>query len=339
MTDVVTRVRDLLDDGRGLWLAPGDGTAPDGCAVVATSGSTGAAKLVVLHRDALVAAARAAEARLGWGGTWHLTLPPTYVAGLMVIVRGLVGDGVRAAGLDELGPVGGRNAVSIVGTQLYRALQPTARATADRLASFDAVLVGGGPLAPELRSRAEAAGIPVIETYGMSETCGGVVWDGVPLPGVEVRLGERNRIAIAGPQTFRGYLGAPDLTAEALVDGAVLTRDRGHWGGDRLFIDGRIDDVVISGGVNVDLAEVRRVAASVEPDSDVFAVDDPEWGQRLVLAAPTGSLDGWRDLLRPLLPPASLPRQVVVGPLPRTDGGKPDRAALRALAESQPPSR
>ncbi|HJE51292.1 MAG TPA: AMP-binding protein [Tessaracoccus flavescens] len=336
MTDLIAPVRHLLDGERGLWLAPGDGVAPDGCAVVATSGSTGTAKRVVLRREALLAAADAARERLGFTATWHLTLPPTYVAGLMVIVRGLAGDGVVETSLDALTPRPGRNAVSIVGTQLYRALQPGSD-VARRLAAFDAVLVGGARLAPELRAQAEAAGIRVIETYGMSETCGGVVWDGVPLPGVDIRIGEHGRIAIAGPQTFDGYLDAPELTAETLVDGAVLTRDRGHVDGLRLVIDGRIDDVVISGGVNVDLAEVRAAVARLEPETEVIAVPDDEWGVRLVLFAPSGDLTSWRNLLRPHLPAAGLPRQVVITDrLPRTEGGKPDRAALaeRAVTES-----
>lgn len=331
----VERVQRFLTGGEGLWLADGESRAPDGCAVVATSGSTGSAKLVVLRREALVAAARCASERLGFDATWHLALSPNYVAGLMVLVRGLVGEGVRAAGADlaDLEPAPGRNCVSIVATQLYRAL--AAPDVTARLAAFDAVLVGGAALAPELRVRAEAAGIRVIETYGMSETCGGVVWDGVALPGVQVRLGEHGRIALAGPTTFDGYLGNPELTAATLVDGAVLTADRGHLDRGRLVIDGRIDEVVESGGINVDLALVRAAALRLDPDTDVLAVPDDEWGARVVLVATTGELAGWRDRLRPDLPAACLPRQLLlVEALPRTPGGKPDRAALRSLLDS-----
>ena len=335
MQHILDGVRGLLDRGEGLWLADGEGAAPAGTAVVGTSGSTGEPKRVVLRRDALVAAARAAEERLGFAATWHLALDPRYVAGLMVLVRGLLGDGVAEAGPDlaTLRPREGRNAVSLVATQLYRAL--TSPGTTRALAAFDAVLVGGAALAPGLRARAEAVGIRVIETYGMSETCGGVVWDGVPLPGVDVRLGERGRVELAGPTVFSGYLGRPDLTAEVLSDGAVRTGDRGHLAPDgRLVVDGRLDDVVQSGGVNVDLAAVRAAAAALDPETAVLAVDDEEWGARVVLVATGGTLDDWRDRLRPALPAACLPRQlVVVDAIPRGPGGKPDRAALASSLE------
>ncbi|MDO5676061.1 MAG: AMP-binding protein [Propionibacteriaceae bacterium] len=345
-------VAEFLDGGPGLWLAPGSGVPPADCAVVATSGSTGDAKLVVLHREALVAAARAAEERLGFAATWHLTLAPQYVAGLMVLVRGLLGDGVRAASSDlaDLELVPGRNCLSVVGTQLYRALE--SQELAETLARFDAVLVGGAALRPELRARAEHAGIRVIETYGMSETCGGVVWDGVPLPGVEITLGDRGRVEIAGPMVFEGYLGEAGLEGRAALrrrwlassqatlrdqqdTQRVLTNDRGRWEGDRLIIEGRVDDVIISGGVNVDLAAVRRAVLAVDPEAEVLAVDDAEWGARVVLFAPSGTLDGWRETLRSALPPAALPRQlVIVKQLPRTGGGKPDRKSLLELVQS-----
>ncbi|MFT3887599.1 MAG: AMP-binding protein [Arachnia sp.] len=334
MQDGIEGVRRLLAQGSGLWLADGEGAAPEGSAVVGTSGSTGEPKLVVLSRDALAAAADAAAERLGFAATWHLALDPRYVAGLMVLVRGLRGAGVADAGpgLERLAPRAGRNAVSLVATQLYRALQSPETTAA--LARFDAVLIGGAPLGPELRTRAEAAGIPVVETYGMSETCGGVVWDGTPLPGTDVRLGERGRILISGPTLFSCYLGRPDLTGEVLRDGAVLTRDRGRLLPDgRLVVDGRIDDVVQSGGVNVDLAEVYAAAAALDPETAVLAVDDEEWGARVVLAATWGTLEEWRARLRPALPAACLPRQLLrVDRIPRGLGGKPDRAELATLA-------
>jgi O-succinylbenzoic acid--CoA ligase len=117
-----------------------------------------------------------------------------------------------------------------------------------------------------------------------------------------------------------------------LRDGAVLTGDRGHLAPDgRLVVDGRLDDVVQSGGVNVDLAAVRAAAAAVDPETAVLAIDDDEWGARVVLVATGGTLDDWRDRLRPALPAVCLPRRlVVVDRIPRGPGGKPDGAALTA---------
>lgn len=338
MEDVLAPVARFLDGGPGLWLAPGNGQAPDGCVVVATSGSTGTAKPVVLSREALTAAADAASQRLGFEATWHLALSPRYVAGLMVLVRGLRGSGVRFASpdLSGLSAVAGRNCVSIVATQLFRAVAD--REIAARLAEFDAVLVGGAALPAPLRASAEAAGIRVIETYGMSETCGGVVWDGVALPGVGVTLDASGRISITGPTLMNGYLGQAPLAAQAPTDGATPvfhTQDRGRWSDGRLALEGRVDDVVISGGVNVDLAQVRRVVAGHDADAAVIAVDDEEWGARVVLFAQAGTLAQWRDRMREELPAACLPRQFVqVARLPRTAGGKPDRGALLGLLQS-----
>lgn len=312
------RVAEMLDGGPALVLT--EAPVPEGREDVGvwleTSGSTGRPKPIGLSREALRAAAAATTAHFGWAATWHLALPAHYVAGLMVLVRGVLGDGVRtcATDLTDLAPAPGRNVLSVVPTQLLRALD----AGLD-LTGMDAVLVGGARLAPDLRARAEAAGVAVVETYGMSETCGGVVYDGVPLPGVEVDLHDE-RIRIVGPQ---------------VVDGAILTNDRGRWVDGRLEVLGRIDDVVTTGGLKADLAIVRDVVTAHDADAWVLAVDDPEWGSRLVLFARSGTLEGWREVLIRDLPVHALPRQlVVVDALPRTAGGKPDRENLLALLRS-----
>ncbi|NUR08526.1 MAG: AMP-binding protein, partial [Nocardioidaceae bacterium] len=146
--------------------------------VVETSGSTGRPKRVVLSRAAMRASADATHERLGGPGQWLATLPPTYVAGLQVLFRSVRAgtDPVeRAADLTA-----GRTYVSLVPTQLHRLVDDPA------LARFDTVLVGGAALDPALRERADRAGVRVVTTYGMSETCGGCVYDGRPLDGVRV---------------------------------------------------------------------------------------------------------------------------------------------------------
>ncbi|MDO5092844.1 MAG: AMP-binding protein [Propionibacteriaceae bacterium] len=333
MTDTATnrRVAAMLDGGPPLWLA--DGPAPrlpeHVGAVVQTSGTTGAARRVALSRRALTAAAKAARAVADV--TWHLALPTQYVAGLMVLVRSIHGGRpVPVAGTDlaQLRPTGQGDAVSLVPTQLHRALADPG--VVDRLRAFDLVLLGGAPLAPELRDRAVERGIVVKESYGMSETCGGVMWDGHPLPDVGVRL-EGERVTISGPTLFDGYLGQPEATAEVLQRGVFRTSDRGAWEGGRLRILGRFDDVAISGGVNIDVAVVRAAAAQLQPETEVLAVPDEEWGQRVVLVAPGGDLGHWRAALAPALPRAWLPRQLIVAAIPRTDRGKTDWIALESL--------
>lgn len=328
-----TDVSRMLEGGAALWLADGPAPRlPRGVgAVVQTSGTTGTARRVVLSREALRAAARAARERVGGDLTWHLALPGRYVAGLMVQVRSAVA-GRRApvvpTDLEGLAPTGDGDAISLVPTQLHRALGDAA--VTQRLRAFDLILLGGAPLGAGLRERAGDAGLAVVESYGMSETSGGVVWDGKPLPGVWIGVCD-GRVSIGGPTLFDGYLDDPAATAEAMEEGTLLTHDRGRWEGGRLVITGRVDDVVISGGVNVDLAEVRAAAARLDPETAVLAVPDAEWGTRVVLFAPGGDLAGWREALAGALPRTWLPRQLVVTSIPRTPGGKPDREALSGL--------
>ena len=151
------------------WLDAPDPAPP---LVVETSGSTGAPKRVLLSRRAVLASVAATERRLGGRGRWALVLPPTYVAGIQVVVRSLV------AGHD---PVvdgwGDARFTSLVPTQLHRLLGSPDDVAA--LAAMDAVLLGGGPIDSALRRRAEAAGVRVVATYGSAETAGGCVYDGV----------------------------------------------------------------------------------------------------------------------------------------------------------------
>ena len=166
-----------------------------------------------------------------------------------------------------------RRYTALVPTQLRRLLD----AGVD-LSAYDAVLVGGAALP-------FAAPPNVVRTYGMSETCGGCVYDGQPLAGVDVAIGEGGRISIGGPVVFAGYRLRPDLTAAALVDGRHLTQDLGAWTDDgRLEVIGRVDDVIVSGGVNVPAALVERVLSEhpLVGAVAVVGVPDDEWGERVV---------------------------------------------------------
>ena len=320
----------------------------DAAVVVATSGSTGRPKGVVLSRAALRASATATHERLGGPGDWVLALPPHYVAGLMVWVRALVaGSAVTTVsadltGLARLPTAPGRRYLSLVPTQLVRALTDDGVAAA--LAGFDAVLLGGAALGGGLRSQAEARGIRVVTTYGMSETAGGCVYDGRPLTGVgvEVDAGD-GRITLGGPTVFSGYRLRPDLTAAALVDGRLPTQDRGRWRDGRLEVLGRVDDVVISGGLNVDLAEVEQRARAwprlAGHEVAVLGLGDPEWGTKIIAVTESpGTLAELRDFLLTTLPAYAAPRELVrVDPLPRLSSGKIDRRALRSQLQKGTP--
>lgn len=325
------------------WLDEPDEPAPW---VVETSGSTGRPKRVVLPRAAVLASVTASARRLGASGAWVLALPASYVAGVQVVARSLVAGhepvlleehGSLAAAVAAL-PAGVDGFVSLVPTQLHRALDDPEDTAA--LASLHTVLLGGGPIDASLRERAAAAGVHVVATYGSAETAGGCVYDGVPLDGVGLALGPDGRIRLGGPTLFAGYDGDPALTVEVLVDGWFHTSDAGRLDDDgRLQVLGRLDDVVVTGGVNVPapavaarLREHPGVAAA-----EVLGVPDDEWGGRLVafVVGATGpvALDELRAWVADAHPRSWAPRQVVdLEALPLLANGKPDRVALRAMA-------
>ena len=319
------------------WLAADD----PGPWIVETSGSTGAPKRVALSRDAVLASVTASARRLGGSGRWLLALPPSYVAGVQVVCRSLVA-GHEPVLLEDHGSFAeaahDADFVSLVPTQLHRLLETDA----DALRSFHTVLLGGGPMDPALRRRAEDAGVRVVATYGSAETAGGCVYDGYALDGVAVALDAGGRIRIGGPTLFERYDGDPAATRAVLVDGWFLTSDAGRLDEDgRLHVLGRIDDVVVSGGVNV---PAPAVAARLREHPDVVAaevlgVSDEEWGNRLVayvVGVSTGSTTEQLDELRAWVaeahPRSWAPRQLVVlDEIPLLPNGKPDRLALRGL--------
>ncbi len=306
-----------------------DAAADPAPLVVATSGSTGEPKLVVLSRAAMRASADATHARLGGPGQWLLTLPPTYVAGLQVLFRSVRAGTTPQREIADL--TGTRRYLSLVPTQLVRMLDAGETAALGRL---DAILLGGAALEPAVRERAEAVGARIVTTYGMSETCGGCVYDGVPLDGVAVKVGADQRVRIGGPVLFDRYDGQPDATREVLEDGWFVTQDLGRLDHDgRLEVLGRVDDVVLSGGVNVPTTAVARRLRSHPGvrDVEVLGRPDAEWGA-VVVAYVVGdaSREELRDWVAAELPRAWAPRDVVrLEALPLLPHGKVDRQALR----------
>ncbi len=321
-------------------LAPGEPLEDGADLVVATSGSTGGGRGVLLPASALLASATATLDRLGGPGTWLLALPVSAVAGLQVLVRSVLA-GTRPAVLapgealaDAVARVpAGRRYTALVPTQLRRYLDAEPAA----LRAFDAVLVGGAATDPALLARAREAGVAAVTTYGTTETCGGCVYDGVPLDGVRVRVDDGG-IAVAGPVLALGYRRDPRATAGAFAGGEFRTRDAGSIGADgRLTVTGRLDDVVVTGGVNVApqaVEEVLREHPGVA-DAVVFGLPDEEWGQRVVAAVvPAGTapeLAALRGWVAARLGVPSAPRELhLIGAVPTLHTGKPDRRGVAA---------
>jgi len=375
--------------------------------VLRTSGSTtGTGKLVGVSMDALVASARATHKRLGGPGIWVLALPAYHAAGVQVLVRAAVAgtrvfNAYKEGGFDpqHLAQVidaacaaaddSGRACpvyTSLVPTQLRRGLDD--EQLRDALARLDAVLIGGAAADAQLLEQAKAAGIKVVTTYGMSETCGGCVYDGQPLPGVSMDVDQvTGAIWLSGPMLATGYLGDEELTrrcfvsrpqagegtrdagetasaAESVEAGAggpdagsdagageparrwFITSDRGHIVDGRLQVLGRLDDVIISGGIKVEPGPIEALLAlnPLVSECAVVGLPDLQWGQVVTAVVVPASMTGLgrvdegailaqiRVYLEQKLSGAQCPKQVLLADaLPYKGIGKVDR---RALAQS-----
>ena len=343
--------------------------------ILRTSGSTtGTGRLIAMSAAALMASARATHARLGGPGTWLLPLPAHHVAGLQILIRSLeagtepvvvdtsagfsptaLAEALRSA-RRSTGVAVSRLYVSLVPTQLVRVLQdPQARRA---LAGADAVLLGGAAADPALLARARGAGVTVVTTYGMSETGGGCVYSGRPLEGVEIAIQAPDaegagRILISGPVLAEDYLHTPGRNLSASEgfhrSGArrvLATSDRGRLHPDgRLEVLGRLDDVIITGGVKVEPRHVEEALTGIDgvAEACVLGLPDEQWGSTVVAAVvlepgrqPGGPkrLDGaaLREAARARLDGAHAPKRVVVlEALPLRPSGKVDRREVARL--------
>lgn len=328
-------------------MAPSEPVEPDTAVIIATSGSTGEPKGVLLSAHGLRASAAATHQRLGGPGHWLLATPANYIGGLQVLVRSLL-EGTTCAALpagrftadlfaEAAAPVlrqNGRRYTALVPTQLTRILDGGG-AGLDAARAFDAIIIGAAATSAALRERAAAAGVTIVPAYGMSETASGCVYDGVPLDGVEVRIGSDERVLISGAVLTHGYRLRPDLTADALVDGWFRTGDRGRITGGRLQVLGRLDDVINTGGVKVSAAAVERalVAQPGVRDSCVVGLPDTEWGEIVAAAVVAeGPVDvgELRAAVRDAAGTAAVPKRFeFVEALPLRGPGKIDRAAVK----------
>lgn len=338
----------------------------DTAVIVATSGSTGAPRGVLITRANLIAAwscGNAARPGLAECG-WVLALPVTSAGGFAAVVRAHL-SGRPLVPLDSIGGAGPFRpddllaldrpdpfALSIVPSQLV-AILDSPRVTA-WLAEAHSVIVGAAATPPELVARARQSGVHVVPSYGMTETSGGCVYDGIPMPGMEVTLDRRDfgtqqpeeesgRIVIRGPMVAAGYLGHPDETALRFGGDAPSrefhTRDIGVWRDGRLEVLGRLDDVVTVYGVNVSLGAIEALARTEIGVADVaaVAVPDAERGNRIVayvVASHPATLAAIGPLVAERLGSAARPEVVGVTALPYLPNGKIDRQALSRTARS-----
>lgn len=340
---IVRRARPtVLLDWSG-WSRRNDGVPAghDVVAVIYTSGTAGTPKLVEFDRGAIDAAVASSALALDAGpqDAWLCCLPVAHVGGLLVLLRGvLLGAPVTVHERFDVGAIqreAGPAFVSLVPTMLVRLLD----ASAD-LGRFRAILVGGAALPERLRRRARDAGATIVETYGLTETCGGVVYDGRPLRGTSVRIDAATQgIELRGPTVMRRYRFDPAGTDAAFTsDGWLRSGDAG-WSDDdgRLHVLGRLDDLIDSGGEKVWPQEVEAALSSHPAVAEVAVAGRPdgEWGQRVVaFVVPTDrgslpSLAGLREHAATTLARFKAPRElIIVDDLPRTSSGKVRRTEL-----------
>ena len=336
-----------------------EGELPADLAVaIATSGSTGTPKLSLLTAANLIASAEATAQRLGGHGQWLLALPPHHIAGLQVLLRSIAA-GTTPVALDPSGVTPFALVEATAGMHAerrYTSLVPTllARLVDDPLGlealrRFDAILVGGAATPAALLDRARSEGVRVVTTYGMSETGGGCVYNGQPLQGVAVRTDAAGALEIGGPVVAHGYLGAD--TGAFRSEGGQRWFRTGDLGSvddkGRVSVTGRADDLINTGGLKIAPRLVEEAVLAHVPavtEAVVVGVPDPEWGQAVALVAvtspggppvgpvPDAGVGEIREMLRPHLESAALPRRVLVVPeLPMRGPGKPDRAAVARL--------
>lgn len=322
--------------------------AGDVALIVETSGSTGEPKRIEISRNAIISSAHSAAFALGAeenNSQWLLALPINYIAGLNVLIRSALA-GTQPVMMNTAVPFTAeafaRSASHLKAEKRFTSLVPTQLArlalaaehdqfVLDQMRRFDAILVGGQSADAAIVDRLRELDVNIVITYGMTETCGGCVFNGMPLGGVELRV-QNDRVSIKGPMLAK-------VATDA--DGFYVTQDAGEFDDfGRLNILGRIDRVIVSGGIKVSLDRVEQLALAVNGVDDLAAaaLADDEWGQRVGIAY-VGSPEVADDVARALaseLGPAGKPVRVIrVDKLPKTANAKNDLVAISNLFEEK----
>ena len=307
--------------------------------VVESSGSTGIPKRISISTEALLHAAKTGQERLGPWGQWLLALPINFIAGQQVLMRSLLADQqpvIMNTALPFTAEAFLRSAMLMTNQIRYTSLVPNqlaklvseAEKNTDMLAvlkSFRAILVGGQATPEELRQKGIDLGIKVVVSYGMTETAGGCVYDGVPLDGVRLKIAPDSRLLISGKTLAEGQ------------DDWIFTNDLAELSPDgKLNIIGRADRVIISGGMKLSLERVEYLGSELPGVSEIAAVplQDETWGERVGIAY-IGSPEVADDIanqLAHLLGPAGKPIRVIrVDKLPKLLTGKTDNRLVAEL--------
>ncbi|MBU3642539.1 MAG: AMP-binding protein [Candidatus Nanopelagicaceae bacterium] len=281
---------------------------------ISTSGSTGAPKEILIPASAMIFSARNSNLFLGAkpGDRWSLLLSPEHTAGINVLVRSI------ELGTAPVSETESADFTAIVPTQLFRALNGDEQLL-KHLQGCKAVLVGGAHADENLLVQAKNLGINCITTYGMTETSGGCVYNGEPLPGVEIRIGET--IEIKGPM----------LAKVPLTDGFFATSDLGKVENGKLIILGRADDVINSGGKKVSLSKVEYALGE---QFAAFGSENSEWGSALNIATTSQTSDEEIQLILSVKFGVKALNIFRIKEIPRTALEKIDRQALGKLISS-----
>lgn len=341
-------INGLMPDVHGLPDEVDDSVA----FIVESSGSTGSPKRIELSAAAALASAKASADRLGGSGQWLLALPINYIAGLNVLVRSAAADTqpvLMNTSVTFTAESFVRHASMLRAEKKFTALVPTqlsrlataveiessnsvgGSATLDALRSFDAILVGGQSTAPQLIASLRDLGVNIVETYGSAETFGGVIYDGLPLDGVQFEILYNSRIAIS----------SPTLANEFASERKIVMSDLGEIVEGKLKVLGRADRVIISGAIKISLDRVEAIAADVAGVVEVAAasISDSEWGERvgIVYLGSPEVADEIAARLADELGPAAKPLRIIrADRVPKLSSGKHDLQAINRLFETSP---
>lgn len=351
-----------------------DDLPPGTALLMRTSGSSsGVGKTVVISRDSLVASAKATHMALGGPGHWVCALPTHHIAGFQTVFRAALG-GTRAISAGRGTPIelasaaeeltGERAYLSLVPTQLRRLLDSP---YVEQAKAFSAILLGGAAAPPELLRQAQDVGLTIVTTYGMTETCGGCVYNGTPIGNTHILLDDSGQITISGAVVATGYLESSTTHAITKVPlnpsgtlttpeapefpsfspsleafhGSFATQDAGRWANGQLQILGRLDAAITTGGLTVIPGIIERELEKLGAgECVVVGIPDEQWGERVV-ALTTNPLDNPAPQLREHFEAGYVPKIVLsvqdlgLASLPYLESGKVDRvAAARLLRES-----